>query len=59
VGILTDDPLESYSLLLGPAELAATGVDAGGTAGIALSAGAFLVFGTALVVVRRRRRRNA
>lgn len=56
-GILTDDPLESYSLLLSAAELAATGVNAAGTAEVALSAGALLVFGMALVVVRRRRRR--
>lgn len=59
VGILTDDPLESYSLLLGATELAATGVDTASTAGGALFAGALLLLGTALVAVRRSRRRAA
>ena len=57
VGILTDDELESWSLLIVPASLlAATGADLDLTLAIAAL---ILLAGVALVVVRSRRRRIA
>lgn len=57
IGVLTDDVMESYSLLLGPAAapagLPATGAE---PSGVVLSVAALLVLGLALIGIRRARR---
>lgn len=59
VGFLIDDPIYTYSLLLSaPApQLAATGVDSAGVAGVTLGGGILLLLGLGfrLLAVRRRR----
>lgn len=56
VGVLVDDPLFTYSLLLSGArpELAATGIDGVAASGIGFGGGVALLLGLGLIVVRRR-----